>query len=673
MADYTAQCSSNQYITLLLRTQVVSQDVGGNTTTLNWSLHVLKSGASTSATWGNCSYGATINGNAYSDSGQVRVEAGGDTVLLTGTTTVPHNADGTKTVSLSASISGKIVGSLSASETLATIPRASSFVSIPTFTLGTAGTITIKKSEASFKHRITYWFGSAKGNCDSTYWSGTTLTWTPPTTLANQIPNAASGTGTLTLYTYDASGKQIGTVTAPFTAQLPTSMAPSISAVTAAEATAGLSAKFGAYVQGKSTLKVVTSAAGSYGSAVRSCTVSVDGKTYAGTDITTSVITGSGTLSITASVTDSRGRTASKSITISVQPYANPAITALSVWRCTADGAADDSGDYVGITYAYTIASVNSKNDASAKIEYKRNTASSWSSLLTNSAYAVSTTIYPAQEMLSDYQWDIRLTVSDYFGSTTMTATLPSAEVILDLLASGNGLGIGKTAEQADLLDVKWHTRIWGGLEVQGNSAINGLLQVGQNLQLRTDGEGGNIRIGSPDQYNRHWEMDSYNGNFRLYTMTNDNTDYKQISVDTDGNIHADGFLYVAGNLITDFIISNGVSGNWHYWKWYSGLAICIHNSINCGGDGNYYGSAWGSIYSSNDYVFSAYPFTFAGVPSVFASRTSADNSTYNGYQTFIALSGGTQTTPPTASINRGTAVTIGHPKLSLVAIGRWR
>ena len=77
MADYTAQCSSNQYITLLLRTQVVSQDVGGNTTTLSWSLHVLKSGASTSATWGNCSYGATINGNAYSDSGQVRVEAGG--------------------------------------------------------------------------------------------------------------------------------------------------------------------------------------------------------------------------------------------------------------------------------------------------------------------------------------------------------------------------------------------------------------------------------------------------------------------------------------------------------------------------------------------------------------------------------------------------------------------
>lgn len=572
MADYQAQCSSNQYITLLLRTSVASQDVAGNTTTLSWSLHVKKSSASTSATWGNCSYGVTINGNAYSDSGQVRVEAGGDTTVLSGTTVIPHNADGTKTVNLSASISGKIVGSLSASETLTTIPRQSS-LTISGGVMGSPMTFKITAASSAFTHSLTYSFGSASGTILS-YVDAGSHTWTPPLSLANQIPNATSGVITFTLYTW-GTGVKVGQTNYTATLTVPASVVPSISSVTAAEATSGLAAKFGAYVQGKSTLRVTTSAAGSYGSAIRSCTVSVDGKIYSGTDITTSAIAGSGTLSITASVTDSRGRTASKSITISVQPYANPAITALSVWRCTADGAADDSGDYVGITYAYTIASVNSKNNASAKMEYKRSTASSWSSLLTNSAYAVSTTIYPAQEMLSDYQWDIRLTVSDYFGSTTMTATLPSAEVILDLLASGNGLGIGKTAEQADLLDVKWHTRIWGGLEVQGNSAINGLLQVGQNLQLRTDGEGGNIRIGSPDQYNRHWEMDSYNGNFRLYTMTNDNTDYKQISVDTSGNFYADGDLYSRGAIIADHVVAQGTSGIWGYCKYRSGMAEC--------------------------------------------------------------------------------------------------
>lgn len=506
MADYTAQCSSNQYITLLLRTEVVSQDVASNTTTLSWSLHVLKSSASTSATWGNCSYGATINGNAYSDSGQVRVEAGGDTVLLTGTTTVPHNADGTKTFSLSASISGKIVGSLSASETLATIPRASSFVSIPTFTLGTAGAITIQKKDDSFKHRITYWFGAAKGNCDTTHWTGTSLTWTPPITLANQVPNAAAGTGTLTLYTYDASGNQIGTVTAPFTAQLPPSLVPSINAVTAEEATTGLAVKFGAYVQYKSTLKVAITAAGVYGSTIKSYSVSFDGRTYSGSTITTGTPTNSGDLMLTAKVTDSRGRTASKAITITVLPYSNPAITAFVPYRCNSDGIADDNGDYVGITYAYSIAPVGNKNEVSSKIEYKRSTLTEWALLVTSDAYTVSTTVFPEQELLSDYQWDLRLTVSDYFSSTAMTVTLPSAKALLDLLTSGNGMAIGKTAELEETLDIAWETRMRNGLIVKDGP------EVSQELK----------RIGGG--YGNAGEISCYQNSGHAVGVTYDNT-----------------------------------------------------------------------------------------------------------------------------------------------------
>lgn len=598
MADYTAQCSSNQYITLLLRTQVVSQDVGGNTTTLSWSLHVLKSGASTSATWGNCSYGATINGNAYSDSGQVRVEAGGDTVLLTGTTTVPHNADGTKTVSLSASISGKIVGSLSASETLATIPRASSFVSIPTFTLGTAGTITIKKSDASFKHRITYWFGSAKGNCDSTYWSGTTLTWTPPTTLANQIPNAASGTGTLTLYTYDASGKQIGTVTAPFTAQLPTSMAPSISAVTAAEATAGLAAKFGAYVQYKSTIKVVITAAGVYGSTIKSYSVNFDGRTYSGSTITTGTPTTSGDLRLTAKVTDSRGRTASKSITVTVLPYANPAISALRVFRCTSDGTADESGDYVGITYAYAIASVNSKNDALAKTEYKRTALTEWAELMTGSDYAVNTTVYPEQELLSDYQWDIRLTVSDYFGSTSMTVTLPSAEVLLDLLSSGQGLAIGKTAELEDTMDISWAARFLSNVS----------MKAGLDAQSLTVGSGPSFQGVPKIQYATPaiWFQNASGSHYATLWVDKASGSFMRQNASLAGNYT----LLDTGNT-ADYVVAQGTSGNWRYAKYANGVAWCYYTRYSTGIN---ISNPWGGVFITPDNSISAiaYPFSFA-------------------------------------------------------------
>ena len=64
--------------------------------------------------------------------------------------------------------------------------------------------------------------------------------------------------------------------------------------------------------------------------------------------------------------------------------------------------------------------------------------------------------------------------MSDYFGSSEMTVTLSSAEVLMDLLASGDGMGIGKTAETADLLDIGWAARIRGNLTVDGNITIGG-------------------------------------------------------------------------------------------------------------------------------------------------------------------------------------------------------
>ena len=471
MADYQAQCSSNQYITLLLRTQVAGQDVAGNTTTLNWTLHVLKSGASTSATWGNCSYSATINGNVYSGSGQVRVEAGGDTTILSGSTVIPHNADGTKTISLSASISGKIVGSLSASEALAAIARAST-MAVYGATIGSQVQFVISAANPGFTHSLEYQFGSATGLILDVVPAGT-YTWTPPLSLGSQIPNATSGTMTYKLHTF-LSGTVIGVQTYTFPYALPSSVVPSISSVAAAEATSGLAAQFGAFVQNKSTLKVTINASGSYGSTIRSYSVSFNGRTYSGNNCTTAAPTSSGNLTLTATVTDSRGRTASRAITVSVLPYEPPAITRLSAFRCDADGNADDNGDYTGISYAYSISSVNSKNTKSAVIQYKRSTGSSWTNLLTNSAYSANTTVYPTTELLSDYQWDIRLTVSDYFGASEMTVTLPSAEVLMDLLASGDGMGIGKTAETADLLDIGWAARIRGNLTVDGNITIGG-------------------------------------------------------------------------------------------------------------------------------------------------------------------------------------------------------
>lgn len=47
---------------------------------------------------------------------------------------------------------------------------------------------------------------------------------------------------------------------------------------------------------------------------------------------------------------------------------------------------------------------------------------------------------------------------------------------------------------------------------------LTGALNVGDKLRLWTDSEGGNIRITSGNNHTNYWEMDSYNGNLRLYT-----------------------------------------------------------------------------------------------------------------------------------------------------------
>lgn len=466
MADYTGQCD-NRYITLLLRTSVASQDIAANTTTISWTLYVQKSGASTSATWGSCSYTVTINGSAYSGSGSVNVAAGGSTTLLSGTTVVPHNSDGSKTVNLSASISGKIVGSLSSSETLATIPRASS-LSISGGVLGQAVSLYISAASSSFTHSLTYSFGSQSGTILS-YDSAGSHSWTPPLWLASQLPDAVSGVVTFTLYTWAGVGVSVGVTTYTSTLSVPSDVLPTISGVTTVESVAGLAEQFGAYVQNKSRITVSVDADGSYGSTISKCSVSFDGKTYTGDPgaaLVTAAPGSSGALSLTATVYDSRGRSSSRTIAIDVQPYEAPAILSFSAYRCTDKGAALDDGDFAAVEYAYKVAGVQGKNTVQAVIEYRRSTeAGGWEKLASDEVFEAQKTVYPKTELRSDYRFDLRLTLTDFFSETAMVITLPSAEVIMDLLASGTGVAFGKVAETERALDLAWKLLL-GGVEI---------------------------------------------------------------------------------------------------------------------------------------------------------------------------------------------------------------
>lgn len=455
----------NHY-TLELTVVEDSTNTTANTSAVSYTLK-LKSGGYDFAQYG---VGASVSLNgaqvAYRDrysAPQLSIGTYSSITLLSGTTTIAHNSDGTKTIAVAAtldmakayytpgpmSISGQ-------SMTLTTIPRATAPVVSGAATMGQAKTISLSPASSSFTHTLLYSFGSASGTIASDVKSS--VSWTPPLSLASQVPDATSGTATITCHTY-SGGTLIGTKTTTVTLQVPSSVVPTISGVTLSDATSGIAARFGTYVQSKSALKVQISASSQYGATIRSYSTTVLGTTYTGSSVTTSPLGQSGTVEVSIKVTDSRGRTATTTRSISVIAYSAPRITSFSADRVDSSGNADDEGTHLKVTLALSISPVGNKNTKQYKLLYKRKSDTSYTALQTTtpSDYSYSGTLtftassYP--EFSSDYGYDIRLQVSDYFTSVNSDDELQTAAVWLDLNISGKGVGIGKVSEK-DAMEV---------------------------------------------------------------------------------------------------------------------------------------------------------------------------------------------------------------------------
>lgn len=443
-----------------------TQNVAGNTSKITCTIYLVQA-----SSWGlNISSRddntITINGTEYTWTSPAISNGGGKTVKLATVTSgnIAHNADGSKSVSIScvfnlrATISGTYRGTISASGTaaLTTISRATQpTLSASSADMGASVTVTMDRASSSFTHDLSYRLGSGSWVSVATG-RGASYSWTLPD-VATQLPSATSCQLTLRCITKNGS-TTIGTKYAYITAKVPASVVPTISSVTATEATSGLAAQFGAYVQNKSKVKVTTEASGAKGSTITAYQAMLLGKTYTGQAFTSGILTSSGSVALSVKVKDSRGRwSAAKNVTLSVQAYSAPKVQTLTARRVSAGGDADEQGEYIAVTYKYSVTSLDSKNTASAVLDFKKSSESTWTELLTSTALSGDTTTKPASPTFStDYQYDVRLTVTDYFGATaTYTTTLPSGAVILDLLADGKGLAFGKVAEQQGI-DFGW-------------------------------------------------------------------------------------------------------------------------------------------------------------------------------------------------------------------------
>lgn len=450
-----------------------TQSVANNTSKITAVMYLVQASSWSIDINSRSDNSTTIAGTAHTWSSPAIDKKGGTTKLATVTSgDIAHNADGTKSVTLSATfyiratISGTYYEKITASATvtLDTIPRATTpKLSASSVNMGDSVTISLDRASSSFTHDLEYQFAGGSWEPIATG-VGTSRNWTVPD-LATSIPNASSGTMTIRCITKNGS-TTVGMTTVSMTAKVPTSAAyqPTISAVTLTEATTGLAAQFKAFIQNKSKVKAAITSAGAKGSTIKTVSTTFQGKTYTGSSWTSDLLTASGSLSLTTKVTDSRGRTATKTTTFSVLAYSTPRVTEFDAYRVNASGAQDTEGQYAFITYAYSVPSLNGGNTAALTIQYKPSAAKGWTNLLTGSALTADTTHTTGALFSSDNQYDLRLVVKDYFGAQSIyPATLPSGAVIVDILADGTGIGIGKTAELPGVCDIAMQTRLQGG------------------------------------------------------------------------------------------------------------------------------------------------------------------------------------------------------------------
>lgn len=312
-----------------------SQSITANTSTVNWRMTVSRTGAYyTRNKQGDSTLSLSLDGQNVHYSYPTWETSGEEYTLASGSSTISHNADGTKTLPISCTFNpnnglhGTIT--VSASLGLTTIPRSSS-VSVSPGVIGNSVTININRSNSNFKHIVRYAWAGKSGTIASNV--DTSATWTIPIDFANDIPNSASGTGTIYVDTYSGSTKT-GTQSTTFTASVPANVKPTFSGVTLSDvngAAQNLISNSDTFIQVISNIKVAfNGASGSYGSSITGYRAEIVGRNQATSSNGGSlgIMNYHGTIKIRASVSDSRGRWSdAREVSVTVLEYFAPALS----------------------------------------------------------------------------------------------------------------------------------------------------------------------------------------------------------------------------------------------------------------------------------------------------------------------------------------------------------
>lgn len=459
MAEFSGgiQIGSGQWdkYSLILRINEISYSVENNTSYVEWWVGIRSNTQYHTHNGIPETFKVSVNGTqVLNQSFTPNVPAGTLVGVKSGAVTISHNADGSKSISVSASFSGSnsgyyapITGSCSGTVKLTTIPRASS-ISIDSPSIECGNTINISGSSASknFTHKIyATWNGKTS---ELTTISGTltpTFSYTIPTAWEKDLPNSTSGTATFTLETFSGS-TSVGSKSVNSTIKVRSGVVPSIDSIKIADANS-VCAGIGQIVQSQSRLNFAITYSGAQGSTVTSVSTKFEGQTYNGSSFTTGIVRGSGSISYTTTIYDSRGRSSQISGKVTVSAYSSPSLTNVSAKRANSSYTVDEASEtYALLHFKVGFTSLSNKNVTSFYIQYRASGASSWTkinswdnnytleqdykagNLFTSATSSYEVAFGVKDKFMNDYSWQIFTVAPTYslinFGKDGQSLTL---------------------------------------------------------------------------------------------------------------------------------------------------------------------------------------------------------------------------------------------------------
>lgn len=539
-------------------------------------------------------------------------------VLGERTEEISHNNDGTKTVTLSgvwcSAISGGWVPyslSVSGEVTLPTIPRATT-PGIGGVTMGETAHISLPRASSGFTHTLRYVFGGAAETIASGVTTG--YDWLVPESLAAQIPDAASGKGTLTCETYSGS-TLIGTKSVTFTASVPGSMKPTVLSgwATVTYDNSGTAAEnMAAWVQGYSKAKAAFDASKvtcRQGAGVSKFSITYLGKTTEGNPCRTETISTTGA-TVRCTVTDSRGLTAWEDFNIALLEYAPPALVGADLFRSDGEGTAADGGAHIAGVARVRYSELGGLNSVTLK-GYWKGVGGSYGAGETLTVGTVGL-VTGNVEISPDRSYVALLVLTDSLGNTARyEENIPTEKVAFHLKEGGKGAAFGKAAETEGVLELAedWHLKLTGATDLNAAAEKIAVLDPGGVVRYRTKAE-------------------------------------------------------LQGDLAADYIVSQGTSGIWTYRKWVSGVAECwLESELTLTGST--------PVANMNDSAYLSYvdvdlPFTFKTQPRAVANGVLG---TGTGFVNVWCRNGYNEITVYVTGNQNNAAITI----RSMIVTGRWK